>query len=310
MATPIPAPEVDGCPECNGQIVNDAKRGERYCSDCWIIVSEDALDYSSTWHAKDHQEYREKSRVGTPTNRALHDKGLTTTIDWRNRDAYGNTLNARKRAKMGRLRTQHRRATIADTSERGLRRGLNEISRMASALRLQKVRKLAATIYRQADDADLIVGRSIEGVASAAIYAATRQLEMARSLDEVAAVSVVEKDEIAATHRYLAKELALPVPPANPGEFVPRIVSQLGLPHAVERRADELVKQSEEEKDIHSGRSPTALAAGAVYAATQLCDSTDVTQGDVAQVANVCRSTVQARYQEILEASEYGQVSS
>ncbi|GAG75496.1 unnamed protein product, partial [marine sediment metagenome] len=52
---------------------------------------------------------------------------------------------------------------------------LSELDRMASNLDLAKnLRETAAKIYRDAVNAHLIRGRSIEGVAAASLYAACR----------------------------------------------------------------------------------------------------------------------------------------
>lgn len=64
----------------------------------------------------------------------LHDKGLTTAIDWKDQDAAGHTLSAEKRTQMNRLRTWQERIRTKNASERNLQFALGEIDRMASAL--------------------------------------------------------------------------------------------------------------------------------------------------------------------------------
>jgi len=106
----------------------------------------------------------------------MHDKGLSTNIDWRNKDAYGNSLGSRQREKMQRLRKWNERFRTRDSKERNLKQALGEIDRMASALGLPtNVRETASVIYRRALDEDLLPGRSIEGVSTACVYAAARQ---------------------------------------------------------------------------------------------------------------------------------------
>ena len=80
---------------------------------------------------------------------------------------------------------------------------------MASALGLPRnVRETAAVVYRDAVDKNLIRGRSIEGVAAAALYAACRQCSVPRTLDEIAEVSRVSRKEIGRTYRFISRELA------------------------------------------------------------------------------------------------------
>jgi transcription initiation factor TFIIIB Brf1 subunit/transcription initiation factor TFIIB len=48
----------------------------------------------------ERDEGQEKSRVGAPTTKTMHDKGLTTTIDWKDEDAYGRSISSKKRSQM------------------------------------------------------------------------------------------------------------------------------------------------------------------------------------------------------------------
>ena len=291
------------CPECSGTLVNDAEHGETVCEECGLVVEEDEIDPGPEWRAFDSKEKDKKSRVGAPTTQMMHDKGLSTNIGWQDKDAYGNALSSRQREKMQRLRTWNERFRTRDSKERNLKQALGEIDRMASALGLpENVRETASVVYRRALDEDLLPGRSIEGVSTAALYAAARQAGTPRSLDEIANVSRVEKDEIARTYRYVVRELSLEIQPADPESYVPRFASDLDLSEEVERRARQLL-QNAKEQGVHSGKSPVGLAAAAVYAASLLTNE-KVTQSEVSEVADISEVTIRNRYHELLEAEE------
>jgi transcription initiation factor TFIIB len=291
------------CPECGGQVQNDSEHGETVCSDCGLVIEEDEIDHGPEWRAFDSKEKDEKSRVGAPTTQMMHDKGLSTNIGWQDKDAYGNSLSSRQREKMQRLRTWNERFRTRDSKERNLKQALGEIDRMASALGLpENVRETASVIYRRALSDDLLPGRSIEGVSTASLYAAARQAGTPRSLDEIASVSRVEKDEIARTYRYVVRELKLEIQPADPESYVPRFASDLDLSDEAERRARSLLKNAKEQ-GVHSGKSPVGLAAAAVYAASLLTNE-KVTQSEVSDVANISEVTIRNRYHELLEAEE------
>jgi len=295
--------EESVCPECGGDLTTDSEHGETVCSECGLVVEEDEIDPGPEWRAFDAGEKDEKSRVGAPTTNMMHDKGLSTNIGWQDKDAYGNALSSRQREKMQRLRTWNERFRTRDSKERNLKQALGEIDRMASALGLpENVRETASVIYRRALDEDLLPGRSIEGVATSALYAAARQAGTPRSLDEITAVSRVDKDEIARTYRYVARELSLEIQPADPESYVPRFASDLDLPEEVERRARELLSTAKRQ-GVHSGKSPVGLAAAAVYAASLLANQ-KVTQSEVSEVANISEVTIRNRYHELLEAEE------
>ena len=291
------------CPECGGTLVNDAEHGETVCEECGLVVEEDEIDPGPEWRAFDSKEKDKKSRVGATTTQMMHDKGLSTNIGWQDKDAYGNALSSRQREKMQRLRTWNERFRTRDSKERNLKQALGEIDRMASALGLpENVRETASVVYRRALDEDLLPGRSIEGVSTAALYAAARQAGTPRSLDEIATVSRVEKDEIARTYRYVVRELNLEIQPADPESYVPRFASDLDLSEESERRARQLL-QNAKEQGVHSGKSPVGLAAAAVYAASLLTNE-KVTQSEVSEVANISEVTIRNRYHELLEAEE------
>ncbi|WP_336036949.1 transcription initiation factor IIB [Halobacterium yunchengense] len=291
------------CPECGGRVVNDEEHGETVCTDCGLVVEEDGIDRGPEWRAFDSKEKDQKSRVGAPTTNMMHDKGLSTNIGWQDKDAYGNSLSSNQRQKMQRLRKWNERFRTRNSKERNLKQALGEIERMSSALGLPKeVRETASVIYRRALSEDLLPGRSIEGVATSALYAAARQMGTPRSIDEVANVSRIDAMEFKRTYRYIVRELGLEVAPADPASYVPRFASELDLPDEVERRARELLDNAKED-GVTSGKSPVGLAAAAIYAASLLTNH-KVTQSEVSDVTDVSEVTIRNRYQELLEATE------
>ena len=294
---------VDACPECGGSLVSDEEHGETVCGECGLVVEENEIDPGPEWRAFDSSERDTKSRVGAPTTNMMHDKGLSTNIGWQDKDAYGRTLSSSQREKMQRLRTWNERFRTRNSKERNLKQALGEIDRMASALGLpENVRETASVIYRRALDEDLLPGRSIEGVATSALYAAARQAGTPRSLDEMSRVSRVDRMELTRTYRYIIRELNLEVQPADPKSYVPRFISDLDLSEEAERRARELLEAASETGTI-SGKSPVGLAAAAVYAAALLTNE-KVTQSDVSEVADISEVTIRNRYKELLDADQ------
>jgi len=294
--------EVRSCPECESDdLVSSADGGEIVCNDCGLVIEEENIDRGPEWRAFNHSERQNKSRVGAPTTQTMHDKGLTTQIDWKDKDAYGQSLSSEKRSQMHRLRKWQERIRTKDAGERNLQFALSEIDRMASALGVPRpVREVASVIYRRALNEDLIRGRSIEGVATSCLYAACRQEGIPRSLEEVSDVSRVEQKEIGRTYRYVAQELSLKMEPVDPKQYVPRFASDLGLSEEVQSKANEIIDETAE-KGLLSGKSPTGYAAAAIYAASLLCNEKK-TQREVADVAQVTEVTIRNRYQEQIEA--------
>lgn len=291
--------EQEICPECGGDLLE--QDGEIVCSECGLVIEEEMIDPGPEWRAFNQQERNSKSRVGAPTTQTMHDKGLTTSIDWKNTDAYGRSLTSEKRSQMRRLRKWQERIRTKDAGERNLQFALSEIDRMASALGVPRsIREVASVMYRQALKKDLIRGRSIEGVATAALYAACRQENLPRSLEEVASVSRVERKEIGRTYRYVSQELGLEMEPVDPSQYVPRYCTELDVSSEVERKAVDIIERTAE-KGLLSGKSPTGYAAAAIYTASLLCRE-NRTQKEVAEVAQVTEVTIRNRYQEQIDA--------
>ncbi|WP_158055263.1 transcription initiation factor IIB [Halorussus halophilus] len=290
------------CPECDSaDLVKSADGSELVCGDCGLVIEETNVDRGPEWRAFNHQERQSKSRVGAPTTNTMHDKGLTTTIDWKDKDAYGRSLSSKKRSQMHRLRKWQERIRTKDAGERNLQFALSETDRMASALGVPRsVREVASVIYRKALNEDLIRGRSIEGVATSALYAACRKEGIPRSLEEVSGVSRVDRKEIGRTYRYVSQELGLEMKPVDPKKYVPRFCSELELGEEVQAKANEIIETTAE-KGLLSGKSPTGYAAAAIYASSLLCNAKK-TQREVAEVAQVTEVTIRNRYQEQIEA--------
>ena len=301
--------ESGQCPDCETQtVVHDPDRRELICRECGLVLSEEPIDYGPEWRAFDAREHEELSRVGAPLTQSMHDRGLTTTIDWRNRDANGHSMDAEKHGQLHRLRVWQERIRTKNAGERNLKYALSEIDRMVSALGVPTpVKETASVIYRQALDRDLIRGRSIEGVATSALYTACRKDGIPRSLEEVTAVSRVDQREIGRTYRYIADELDINLEPTNPRQFVPRFCSELDVSTTVESKAIEIIDETTEE-GLHSGKSPTGYAAAAIYAAGLLCEET-IPQRAVADTAQTTVVTVRNRYREQLDAIDHAPVT-
>ncbi|WP_442928586.1 transcription initiation factor IIB [Natronomonas sp.] len=289
------------CPECSGQLKSNG--AETVCTDCGLVVDDEQVDRGPEWRAFDASEKDEKSRVGAPTTKMMHDDGLSTNIGWQNKDAYGNSLSGSQRKKVQRMRTWNERFRTRDSKERNLKQALGEIERMASALGLpQSVRETASMIYRQALKNDMLPGRSIEGIATASLHAAARMERIPRSVDEIAAVSRVDEEEFKRAYRYINRELELEIQPPDPNEYLPRFASDLDVDDETEHRARELLETGKR-ANLHSGKSPVGLAAAAIYAAAQFT-SDALTQSEVSKVTDISEVTIRNRYQELLEADD------
>ncbi|KAA0003764.1 MAG: transcription initiation factor IIB [Thermoplasmata archaeon] len=297
--------EIKKCPECNStHITQDYKRGELVCNECGLVIDDPYIDQGPEWRAFDSEQREKRARTGAPMNYALHDKGLSTTVGWGNKDSYGKSIPTRNRAQLYRLRKWQRRIRVGSVSERNLASALSELDRISSDMGLPRnVREAAAMVYRRAVEKNLIRGRSIEGVTAATVYAACRQCGVPRTLDEIADSSRVDRKEIGRTYRFIARELTLKLMPTSPQDYTARFCSELGLNEDTKSKALEILQQAEE-KELTSGRGPTGVAAAAIYIASILCGERK-TQREVADIAGVTEVTIRNRYKELVERFDF-----
>jgi transcription initiation factor TFIIB len=303
---PLPAQhsetvKVQACPECgSSRLMRDYETAEIVCMDCGIVVASKIADRGPEWRAFDDEQRAKRTRVGAPLTYTIHDKGLSTMIDWHDRDIYGKSLSPGQKAQVYRLRKWQRRIRVSDATERNLAFALSEITKIANNLNLPKnILETASVIYRKAVKERLIRGRSIQGVTAAAIYLGCRQCGLARTLEEIAQASSVNKKEVGRSYRFLIKELNYSIPPLRPSQYITKFSNQLTMQGKVEEIAHKILSAAKELK-LTSGRGPTGIAAAASYIASVLTGERK-TQREIAEIAQVTEVTIRNRYKELVE---------
>ena len=297
--------ENDTCIECGKNIFFDENRGLLVCEECGLVHSEKHIDNGPEWRAFDADQKKKRTRTGAPMTYMIHDKGLSTMIDWKNKDIFGKEIPAKLRGQIYRLRKWQSRIRVSDATERNLTFALSELDRMASNLDLQKnLRECSAKIYRDAVEAHLIRERSIEGVAAASLYAACRMFKVPRTLNEIAEVARVDKKEIGRSFRFISNELTLELNPTKPIDFLTRFSSELGLTNKCQKMAKKIIRMAEE-RGLTSGRGPTGVCAAAIYASSILTNERR-TQRKIARISCVTEVTVRNRFSELVENLNLG----
>ncbi|UCH58034.1 MAG: transcription initiation factor IIB [Candidatus Bathyarchaeota archaeon] len=297
----IKSDKVSGCPECGkADLIRDYEAGELVCEHCGMVVSSELFDHGPEWRAFNLEQREKRTRVGAPLTWTIHDKGLSTIIDWTGRDIYGRGLKPEQRAQAYRLRKWNRRSKVSGASERNLAYALSELTKVAYKLNLPKnVLETASVIYRQVVRKRLIRGRSIQGVAAASVYMACRQCNIIRTLEEVGGAANISKKESGRNYRFLLRKLETRVPPVEAKSYVSKFVNQLTLSGSVENLAMQILDRAMELR-LTSGRGPAGIAAAATYIASLLTDERR-TQGEIARGAQVTEVTIRNRYKELTQ---------
>src|SRR3989475_10841232 len=165
--------EVLRCPECGSEhIVRDYARGEIVCDTCGLGINENQIDEGPEWTAYSPEESDKLSRTGAPRSYSTGSMGLTTVIPSSNRDARGNVIPMRERAKFYRSRKLQRHSSHSRPGERSLPETLRSVDRVTALLGLPRpVREEAGVICKRGLGRGRRPGRSSEALVAAATYA-------------------------------------------------------------------------------------------------------------------------------------------
>ncbi len=263
MNGPLVSPQR--CPSCGKQkMVNDDNSGELFCAICGFVVSDKLEDTGAEWRSFSDGD-NNRARVGAGTSLTMHDMGLSTIIGPSNKDSTGKPLSAGMKSSIQRLRIWDSRTQAHSSADRNLRQALNEMDKLKDKLALgDAVIEKAAYIYRKAMDKKLVRGRSIHGLVAACLYAACRNTETPRSLDDIAEGINIRRKDVARCYRLIFRELELKMPVVDPIKTVSRIASIADLSEKTKRKAIEILKQAKE-IGMAAGKDPMGIAAAALY---------------------------------------------
>lgn len=289
------------CSECGStNLLRDYETGELVCESCGFVLSSVVVDTGPEWRAFNHKQRENLPRVGSPVTWTIHDKGLSTTIGWQNKDASGKKLSPEERARLYRLRKWNRRTKVSDSTHRNLAHALSEMSKIAYKLNLPRnVIETSSLLYRKAIRKQLIRGRTIQSVAVASVYMACRKCNIIRTLEDVSKAASITKKEAARNYRFLLRELDTDVPQIDPHGYISKIINKLELSGETEMVAIRILENAMKLR-LTSGRGPSGIAAACIYISSQITGERR-TQTEIAREAQVTEVTIRNRYKELTD---------
>jgi len=300
----VPTHNKSACPECgSNNIEEDRHIGENVCGNCGLVLPEKIMARGPEQRTFDSEQRAKRDRSGPPGTYTIHDKGLSTVIDWRDKTRSGRPMTLEQRYDMYKLRKWQRRVRVQSAPERNLAISLSRLDKYSLAANLPKnIMETASVNYRRAIKKKIVRGRSSDAVVLASIYMACRQTGIARSLGEIAKLSETgaSRKDIGRAYRLLRWEVeTYDVKPLAYAEYGARICNKLKLSGWTESIALKILEAAHEAK-LTSGRSPKGLPASAVYIACFLNDE-GKTQREIAEIADVTEVTIRNRYKELME---------
>ena len=289
------------CPECgSSNLIRDYDIAEIVCIDCGYVIDEKIANTGPEWRAFDDEQIAKRTRVGAPITYTIHDKGLSTTINWSDKRSIGGKISSKQRLELYALRKRQRQVRVLDATERNLAVTLSQLSKLSSALNLPRsVVETASVIYRKAVKKRLSRGRSIHSMIAATIYLSCRKCGIPRTLEEIATASSLNRKDLARSYRFIIKELDSFVPLLTSSSHASRLSNKLAISGRAEIIAIKILEVAKKMK-LTGGRGPLGMAAAATYLATVLTHERR-TQREIAEVANVTEVTIRNRYKELLE---------
>jgi transcription initiation factor TFIIB len=235
--------------------IHDLIRGDIICSKCGLVRSERLVDDS-------HEERRiytadeanSRARTGALVQPTIPNIALMTVID-----------------QSGPMSDQMRRAAKWDSrmdwTTRNLLAAGSEIKRIATNLQMgRSIHETAYKVYEKALEADLLRGRSINGMACVCLYIAARQLGYPITRHTLLRETQTSRNDFKRCYNIAVSVLSLRVPQIDPSLLLARQCSDLELPHAVEHLALRIINLWKETETC-SGKKMPAVTAAALYIA-------------------------------------------
>lgn len=288
------------CPEChNYSQIFDYHNGNIICENCGLVIDSFAFDFGAEWRTFSPMDIKKKKRTGLPLSYCIFDKGLSTTIDWRDIDALGQKLSPSLSAQARRLRKWQIRTQIHSSTDRNLVYAMAELERLNSQLSLPATfRESAAKIYRKTLKMNLIKGRSIDAMIAASIYIICRQNKYPCKLDEIASKSRISFHDLGKSYRFILRKLNLSLPAIPVNQFISRYAHDLEISPQTQLNAEKILTHAKK-YGITAGKDPSSLAAASIYVAA-IKNGERKTQKQIAQVAQITEVTVRNRYKELV----------
>ena len=244
-----------------------------------------------------------RARTGSGTSITMHDMGLTTIIGTADKDSSGKPLPHDTRSTMNRLRTWDSRSQVSTSADRNLRQALTEMNKIKDKLALSDATiEKAAHIYRKSMSKKLIRGRSIQGLVAACLYAACRNTETPRTLNDIADGINIRKKDLARCYRLICRELDLKMPVADPVKGLSRIASLAKLSEKTKRNAIHILNQAKH-LGMAAGKDPMGMAAAALYLAC-INNGEPKSQRDISRASGVTEVTIRNRCANLKEIAQ------
>ena len=252
--------ELDACKTYPA--ITDSERGEIVCGGCGLVLVDNMSNTSHENIGYSSESFMKLARTGPGISLTMHDRGLSTIIGT-NRDSAGKMLSGKTKYEFNRLRTYDQRSKSRNVVT--FSKAFTLMNGIKTKLGLSnQIVENAAYIYRKAVGAKLTRGRTTVSLVSASVYAACRENNIPRTLDDIAKAGNVERRILSRDIRTIIKKLGLNLDQYDTTSFISKISNNLNLKEKTKRDAFDILKRCEQEQ-ITAGKHPVGQAAASLY---------------------------------------------
>jgi transcription initiation factor TFIIB len=291
------------CSACNKDqtTITDLESGEIICNNCGTVILDRIEDYThEERRAYSMEEVDNRSRTGAPVSLAFHDRGLCTIIGKANIDANGKIFDTANLPRIEKLRRLNSWINVHKSSEKSLRRAFQKLNTLKDKLSLSdSIVEKSAYIFRKVHERHLVRGRTIDGMLSAAVYTACREMEASITLKDIAAASNLTYKDVSRNYRALVFELDIKIPIVDPMKCIVKVANKLGIKEKTKKQAMNIMSEVVK-REMTPGKVPMGLAASVLYLSCQITGEV-ISQANVAQAAGTTEVTIRNRFKDLMQ---------
>jgi transcription initiation factor TFIIB len=272
--------------------ITDSERGEIVCGGCGLVLVQNISDVSYENNGYTPENFMKQSRTGPATSLTMFDQGLSTVIGI-NRDSTGKALSHKTKYDFNRLRTWDQRSKSGKTVT--LSKAFTLLNGMKTKLGIPyNVVESAAYIYRKAVRAKLTRGRTTKSLISASLYAACRENNIPRTLNDIADAGNVERRILSRDLRTIIQKLGLTLNQYDTSSFISKISNNLNLKEKTKRDAFDILQRCEK-ANITAGKNPIGQATASLYLSCIL-NNEKISQEKFSKESGISNVTIRNRF--------------
>jgi transcription initiation factor TFIIB len=274
----------------SASIIFDESAGETVCSQCGTVTSERQMTIE--------KELKTKERSRMPFSLVYPDKGLSTVITYSNTDAYGTSLSQDQISSINKIR-YYDRMSDSKNHIRNLKNAFSVMAALKDKLNLtDPIIERSAYYYRKTLSSGLIKGRSIKEMVVASVYAACKEMDIPRRLEDISEAADADKIFAGRCFRVMSRELSINPSNVDANRYLSKVAENAEVSQKTYRTALDMLDMVKKDT-ISYGKDPKALAAAALYGACMIEEKDKVSQARIAQAGGISVVTLRKRVLDI-----------